>query len=52
MDRQAENSAEDIRNCLRPQIDAIDELLVVALTGEGAWSGFSSDGSRWLKDNL
>lgn len=29
-----------------------DELLVVCLTGEGAWTGFSDECSNWLKNNL
>jgi hypothetical protein len=41
-----------IRDILRPHIDANDELLVVKLTGEGAWAGFKEQGSAWLKNNL
>lgn len=41
-----------IRNALRPYIDSNDELLVVQLSGEGAWAGFNDKGSKWLKDNL
>ena len=41
-----------IRDGLTPHLDASDELLVVKLTGEGAWTGFNEKGSKWLKDNL
>lgn len=41
-----------IRDSLKPHLDASDELLVVKLTGEGAWTGFDEKGSKWLKDNL
>ena len=29
-----------------------DEQLVVGLTDEGAWTGFSTENSQWLKNNL
>ncbi len=45
-------TAEQIRNDLRRHIDANDELLVVRLSGEGAWAGFNNQGSQWLLDNL
>lgn len=44
--------ATAIRDALTPHIDANDELLVVRLTGEGAWKGFNDEGSVWLKNNL
>lgn len=45
-------SAKDIRDHLNNYIDDNDELLVVCLTGEGAWAGFSDKCSKWLIDNL
>jgi hypothetical protein len=45
-------SAEQISNRLAQYIDRSDELLVVALAGEGAWIGFHRRGSDWLKENL
>jgi hypothetical protein len=44
---RSELSALEIRNALTPHIDRNDELLVVALTGEGAWR-LSPRGSDWL----
>ncbi len=44
--------AQVIRDYLRPHIDVNDELLVVKLTGEGAWAGFDTRSSSWLQDNL
>ncbi len=41
-----------IRDKLRPHIDSGDELLVVELAGSGAWCGFKTKGSAWLKTNL
>ncbi len=41
-----------IRDALARHIDANDELLVVKLTGEGAWTGFNQECSSWLKTNL
>jgi hypothetical protein len=45
-------SAAQIRDALKKHIDSGDELLVVRLAGEGAWTGFNDKGSQWLKDNL
>ncbi|MFD5545775.1 CRISPR-associated protein Cas2 [Streptomyces goshikiensis] len=42
----------EVRDTLKGHIDSNDELLVVALTGKGAWTGFNDRGSKWLKDNL
>lgn len=47
-----DGSAVSIRDNLKKHIDLNDELLVVNLSGEGAWSGFNEKGSKWLKDNL
>lgn len=44
--------ASSIRDSLKPHIDSNDELLVVKLSGEGAWAGFNDKGSAWLKNNL
>ncbi|WP_217489778.1 hypothetical protein [Streptomyces malaysiensis] len=41
-----------VRDELKKHIDTNDELLVVELTGVGAWSGFPASGSEWLKKNL
>lgn len=49
---KSNSTAKVIRDNLAPYIDNNDELLVVCLTGEGAWKGFSEKGSKWLKDNL
>jgi len=45
-------TAKDIRDTLKPHLDSNDDLLVVKLTGEGAWKGFSDKDSQWLKNNL
>ncbi|KAA0252806.1 MAG: SinR family protein [Acidobacteria bacterium] len=45
-------SATSIRNTLKSHIDANDELLVAALNGESAWTGFDNKCSGWLKDNI
>jgi type IV secretory pathway VirJ component len=44
--------ATAIRDTLKPKIDENDKLLVVRLSGEGAWAGFDNDCSSWLKNNL
>ena len=45
-------SAVGIRDTLTPCIDQNDSLLVVFLSGEAAWRGFSDECTSWLKDNL
>lgn len=45
-------SASQIRDQLQPYLDADDELLVLKSGGEGAWAGFNTSGSGWLKSNL
>lgn len=49
---KSDNTAVEIRDFLKQFIDNNDELLVVHLSGEAAWKGFSDDCSKWLKDNL
>ncbi|PLX08371.1 MAG: SinR family protein [Marinilabiliales bacterium] len=46
------STAALIRDHLGEFIDSNDELLVVCLTGEGAWTGFSKECSDWLNNNL
>jgi hypothetical protein len=41
-----------IRDALMPHIDKSDELLVVELSGVGAWVGFDDECSGWLKEHL
>lgn len=41
-----------IRDKVYSAMDEGDSLLVVKLTGAGAWKGFDSGCSKWLKDNL
>lgn len=45
-------TAVQIRDALRPFIDADDELLVLKSGREAAWTGFSQSASDWLKNNL
>lgn len=49
---KSRSTAVIIRDHLQKFIDSNDDLLVVALTGEGAWIGFDNDCSEWLKNNL
>ncbi len=49
---KSDYSAVQIRDFLKQFIDANDELLVVLLSGEAAWTGFSDECSQWLKNNL
>lgn len=49
---KTDESAVTIRDKLKKHIDSNDELLVVRLNGEGAWTGFNASGSNWLKEHL
>jgi hypothetical protein len=49
---KTDRTAAQTRDLLKPHIDSSDELLVVRLSGEGAWVGFNERGSSWLKNNL
>lgn len=49
---KSSSTATIIRDHLMKFIYSNDELLVVCLTGEGAWTGFSTECSNWLKNNL
>ncbi|KRT13198.1 SinR family protein [Pedobacter ginsenosidimutans] len=49
---KSDSTASAICDALAVHIDGNDELLVVKLSGEGAWIGFNDKGSKWLKDNL
>jgi hypothetical protein len=50
---RADLTAVDLRNELKPLLDASDELLVVDVTGDAAaWSGFKKRGSDWLLSHL
>lgn len=44
--------AAAIRDALASYLDASDDLLVVHLSGEGAWRGFVDKCSSWLVDSL
>ncbi|MDJ0348945.1 hypothetical protein [Cryobacterium sp. PH29-G1] len=41
-----------IRDGLTAVVDSDDKVLVLSLTGVGAWRGLSDTGSTWLKTNL
>ena len=49
---KTDKSAVEVRDSISPKIDNNDSLLVVKLSGEGAWTGFDNDCSSWLKNNL
>ena len=45
-------AVRQVRDHLKPHIDAGDALLVVELTGEAAWSGFNDEAIAWLSEHL
>ena len=49
---KTDQPAKIIRDALAPYLDSGDELLVVHLSGEGAWKGFDDACSTWLSSNL
>lgn len=48
----SDKTAVQIRDSLKPHLKTDDQLLVVRLTREGAWTGFNEKGASWLKTNL
>ncbi len=49
---KTDSTAIQIRDFLKQFIDNNDELLVVHLSREAAWTGFSENCSKWLTENL
>jgi len=49
---RSELTAAQIRDHLKQFTDSNDELLVARMSGEGAWIGFNTKCSEWLKNNL
>ena len=45
-------TARQVRDHLKPHVDPTDELLVLELMGEGAWSGFNDEAIAWLSKHL
>jgi hypothetical protein len=46
-------TAVNVRDALRPLIDASDELLVLDVTSDPwAWIGFSGDCGAWFSNNM
>jgi len=45
-------TARQVRDHIKPYIDPRDELLVVELSGEGAWAGLNDEAIAWLVENL
>jgi hypothetical protein len=43
----------ELREALKPYLDASDELLVIDVTADAAaWTGFSKQASQWILDHL
>jgi hypothetical protein len=49
---QANLTVVQVRDRISPSLDANDKLVVVGLSGEGAWEGFGEKGNSWLKNVL
>ncbi len=46
-------TAKEVRDKLKPHLDANDKLLVINVGGDAyAWTGFSAKAGDWLKENL
>jgi len=48
----ASNDAKSIRDNLQSCLDNNDSLFVARLSGEAAWTGFSDETTKWLKEGL
>lgn len=50
---KTDETPKEVRDVLKPLIDANDELLVIDVSGRtAAWTGLNQRGSDWIKDNL
>jgi hypothetical protein len=49
---KTDGSAKQVRDQVKPHIDTADKLLVLELSGEGAWAGLSDEAIDWLVANL
>lgn len=49
---KTDKTPSQVRDHLKQFLDKNDELLVVTLSGTGAWTGFKDKGSTWLKNHL
>lgn len=49
---ETNQSAVQIRDNLSRCLDSNDKLMVARLAGEAAWTGYSDDVNRWIKDRL
>lgn len=47
-----DKTSVQVHDLLKPHIDVDDELFVVKLTRDAAWTGFTKNCSDWLKNNL
>ena len=45
-------SATEVRDNLNACLDSNDKLFVARLAGEAAWSGYGTEISEWLKNQL
>jgi hypothetical protein len=45
-------SAKEIQDALKPYLPTNGRLLVVKLTGSGAWKSMDAKAKKWLKENL
>jgi hypothetical protein len=45
-------SAKQVRDHVKTHLDSTDKLLVVELSGEGAWTGLNDEAIDWLVENL
>jgi hypothetical protein len=45
-------SAKQVRDHVKAHIGSTDKLLVMELSGEGAWTGLNDEAIDWLVENL
>jgi hypothetical protein len=45
-------TVKQVRDHLKPHIGSAGKLLVLELSGEGAWAGLSDEAVAWLIENL
>jgi hypothetical protein len=49
---KTDSAVKQVRDHIKPHIGSVGKLLVLELSGEGAWAGLSDEAVAWLIDNL
>ena len=49
---KTDGGPRQVRDHIKPHLGPTDQLLVLELSGEGAWTGLNDEAIDWLVENL